>query len=145
VHDVWELLDDVHRHPEWNPVVGSVEPEGDAIGDAWIVVVPATRADGTPTRTPAERRRRRLRLRAREQASVIAWRFEHVDLPRVTPQDLRVELHETPGGSQLRLILSAARRSGWRGLVSLPLRPAHRFLLWITVTQMAAGISRRFR
>lgn len=154
IADVWALLADPARMPEWESSVARVEPptspEGaapDALveGSAWIAHVLTERPDGKPMKIKAVYRRRRVELRTVEEPFRIAWLTTFPDAPRAAPFTLEIELSAAPGGTQLVLTTMRRRHTGWRRVVGFPLRPLQRFLLWLQVTHVGAAIGRVFR
>ncbi|RLQ81567.1 Clp protease [Mycetocola zhadangensis] len=145
---VWALLSDPTRMPEWNPSVGSVEfaENGDGQGaTTWLAVVPAVHPDGKPARVKEKFRRRQMELTESVPLERIAWRTSYPAIKRGNTNVLAIDLAPAPGGTRLQLTVSWTRRGGWRRLFSWVLRPLQRFLMWLGLFQIGAGISRAFR
>jgi hypothetical protein len=149
IGDVWSLLADPARMPEWNPSVGSVERDEDGaatvVGASWRVVAPTVYPDGTPAKVKAQFRRRRMELTQFDPPSGIAWRTSYIDAVRANSHVLTIELAPAAGGTQLQLTMSWTRHGGWRRIAFWPLRPLQRFLAWLGLLQIGGGISRVFR
>lgn len=151
IEEVWALLADPARMPDWNPAVGSVaaRANGDGLestfGPAWWAFVRTHRPDGKELGVKEQYRRRLVTLVTVEQPRRIAWRTTFPDAKRANAHLLEIELAPTVGGTQLQLVDSWTRRGGWRTVALWPLRPIQRFLTWVTLFQTAAGISRAFR
>lgn len=144
IEDVWEFLADPARVPDWAPGIGSVDL-ADTAGTAWIGYAPTSRPDGKPVRLRAEFRRRRLGLLETRRPDRVAWRFTSPDTTKSGPSVTEFALAPTTGGTRVTITTSWGRRHGWRRVLGLPLRPAARFLAWITLFQIGAAISRAFR
>lgn len=148
IDEVWALLSDPARRPEWDPSVGTVELSDDVspvVGSTWIVRAPTVLPDGKPAKVKESFRRRRIELVESAAASRIAWRTSYPDMARANSNLLTIELQGAPGGTQLRLTVFWPRHGGWRRIVRWPLRPAQRFLAWLGLAQIGGGISRVFR
>ncbi len=149
IEEVWSLLADPARMPEWNPSVGSVQQDGDgaatAVGTSWLVVAPTVHPDGKPAKVKEEFRRRRMELTEFAPPSQIAWRTSYLDAVRANSHVLTIELAPAAGGTQLQLTMSWTRHGGWRRIAFWPLRPLQRFLAWLGLFQIGGGISRVFR
>ncbi|WP_454294203.1 SRPBCC family protein [Salana multivorans] len=151
VDEVWALLADPHRMPAWEPGVGSVEdvPATVAVGATWTTHALTERPDGKQVRVKPEYRSARTELVACEEPRLVQWRFMWPDAPNTNGRLLRIELEPAAGGTQLHLSLAwerdpARTRRAIPGL-RLLVRPLHRFLIWLHLSQLGAGISRAFR
>lgn len=149
IDEVWTLLTDPSRMPEWNPSVGSVErahensaPEH---GASWLVIAPTVHPDGKPAKVKESFRRRRMELTESVPGTRIAWRTSYIDAKRSNSNLLTIELTPAPGGTQVGLTMSWTRHRGWRRIGLWPLRPLQRFLAWLGLSQIGGGISRVFR
>ncbi|MGM1018410.1 MAG: Clp protease N-terminal domain-containing protein [Actinomycetota bacterium] len=148
IDDVWALLADPRRMPEWDPVTGSIELEDDAPnepGRSWTGLAIIERPDGRRAGIKEQFERRRITLLTLEEPTRIGWRFTHPDAPRSNTNDLTIELSPAAAGTQLVLTSTWNRRRGWRRIIAWPLRPFQRFLFWISLTQIGGGIGRVFR
>lgn len=151
IDDVWALLNDPRRMPEWNPSVGSVEfddgsdVDAPVVGSTWLAISPTVYPDGKPAKVKEAFRRRRMELTQSVPGARIAWRTIYVDAKRANSNLLTVELTPAPGGTQLLLKMSWTRHGGWRRILLWPLRPLQRFLAWLGLSQIGGGISRVFR
>lgn len=144
IADVWELVAEAERMPEWETMTGTIE--SDAGGDsAWSIHAPTHRPDGKPIKVNAKLRRRRVTQTEGISPTRVVWRFEHPDAPELTPRTLTVDLAPAEGGTHVALTSTWRRRSGWRRLVGLPLRPLQRYFVWLNLSQTGGAISRAFR
>lgn len=148
---VWALLDDPARFAEWEPGTASVEdvPERVCVGSSWRALTRTERPDGKPLRVNPHYRASLVELTAREPLHLIEWRFSWPDAPRSNTKRIRIALEQAAGGTQLRTSLAWERNlergTRIRRLLQPLLRPVHRFVIWMQLTQLGAGISRAFR
>ena len=145
---VWSLLADPTRLPEWHWLIGSVEVDTAAgiVPDViWTVLAPTHRPDGTPVRVKERFRRHQMQLLVMEQPHRISWRTSCPALPRRRAIELSIEIMAVAGGCQVRATSSGTPSPRWKPLALSPVRPLQRFLDWISLTQITAGISRAFR
>ena len=148
---VWSLLADPTRLPEWHHLIGSVEVDAAAEvvpGVTWTVLAPTHRPDGTPVRIKEQFRRHQMQLLVMEQPQRLRWRSSRPDLPQRRAIELSIEITTVAGGCQVRATSSGTPSPRWMPLSLSPLHPLHplqRFLHWISLTQITAGISRAFR
>ncbi|WP_166355778.1 SRPBCC family protein [Phytoactinopolyspora limicola] len=126
---VWELLDDVRRHPEWDTAIVSIEPAGP---DKWTARGP-TSLPGLRWPIPRRARTRTIERIAREEPRLLEWRTSFPHMHRSRVERLRVELDAEPGGTRLHLALQRQHA------------PAGRFLASLELTRIASAISRFFR
>ncbi|WP_460802780.1 SRPBCC family protein [Microbacterium sp. GXF6406] len=139
------------RVPEWDPGIASItvpEYNGAATGMAWEArSVTERRHDGKPIRMKPEAVRQQVELTHLEPDHAIAWRFTYPDAPHSNARHVRIDLAPAAGGTQLRLTLQWERRPGTkrRRIRGFILRPAHRFIVWLQLTQLTAEISRVYR
>lgn len=146
IEDVWALVSDARRMPEWDPMTGSVKADAeDEPVEAWTVIAPTRRPDGKPITIKAPYRRRRMTKVESTGPTAVVWRYEYPDAVSVPPRTLSVELSPVSGGTRIVLTSEWRRRSGWRRLVGLPLRPLQRYFVWLSLSQTGGGISRAFR
>lgn len=147
IDEVWTLLADPARIPDWEMSVGSID---DAVrdftpGTVWHGIAPAQRPDGKPLSVKPGFRRRGIELVSAHQPERIAWSFTYPDAPQSNAVLTEFTLVNTTGGTQVRITKSWARRQGWRSLVAFPLRPIQKFIVWITLFQTGGAVSRAFR
>jgi uncharacterized protein YndB with AHSA1/START domain len=143
VDEVWRLLSDGDRMPEWEPSIGAVQSTDDR--GVWEARVRTERPDGKPIRVKPAYRRRRIELVEALEPVRIVWRIQLPDAPHANTHSLTVDLAPAAGGTQVTLTSTWMRRAGWRRIVGFPLRPLQRFLIWLALFQVAGGISRAFR
>lgn len=144
IEDVWELLADAERMPEWNPMTGSIEADAEHQG-SWIAHAPSRRPDGTPLKIKPEYRRRRLTQAEALRPTRVVWWSEHSDAPDVPPRMLAIVLTPTEAGTHATLTSTWRRRTGWRRLLGLPLRPLQRYFVWLDLSHTGGAITRAFR
>lgn len=147
IEEVWAFLADPAHVPSWEPSIGSIEHTGqDATpGTVWEGLAPTSRPDGKPMKTKPQFRRRRLELVTAHRPEKIAWSLWYPDVVRSNSVLTEFILASTTGGTQVQINKSWSRHQGWRGLLALPLRPAQKFLAWITLFQTGSALSRTFR
>lgn len=143
IEDVWDLLADTERMPQWCPLFATVEPTAD--DGVWVGHAPTQRPDGKPIKTKEKYRSRVIEAIESAAPSRLVWRMEHTDAPRSVLNPLEIDLAPAPGGTQVQISTSWPRRTGWRRITSFVMRPATRFLIWVTLLQIGSGISRSFR
>ena len=145
---VWSLLADPARLPEWHYLIGSVEVDTAAEivpGVIWAVLAPTHQPDGTPVRVKERFRRHQMQLLVMEQPNRISWRSSYPDFPRRRAIELSIQITAVAGGCQVLATSSGTPGPRWKTLLFSPVRPLQRFLDWISLTQITAGISRAFR
>gem|GEM_PF-1378325 len=152
LNEVWVFLADPTHVPMWEPSIGNIDSTSqDAMpgsvweGAVWEGAAPTSHPNGKPMRIKARFRRRSIELVAAHRPDRIAWSFGYPDVARVNPVLTEFSLTATTGGTHVRISKSRPRRQGWRGLITVPLRPIQKFLMWIAVSQTASAISRAFR
>lgn len=147
IDDVWNLLADPLRIPEWDLSVGVVNQTGQAPtpGKIWEGIAPTSYPDGKPAKIKPQFRRRSIELVTTQPPGTIAWSFGFPDATRSSPVLIEFTLTSTIGGTQVQILRSWSRPRGWRGLVTFPLRPVQKFLVWIALFQTGSAISRTFR
>lgn len=148
VEEVWGLLVDPFRMPEWEPSIGGVEeaPMMPQPGDSWFARARTQGPDGKPNRVKPQLRTQRVELIASGRGHVIEWRFSYPDAPTANTRQVRVDMEPAAGGTQLRIALMWRRGPRWR-LPALGwfMRPLARFSVWLQLSQISSGISRVFR
>lgn len=144
VAEVWALVANPLRRPEWDPTIGTVEL---VAPDVWETTAARTGPDGRPLRRRPDYDRAHHRLTAYEPETLVEW---EVTLPdqrgtRSGRQRLTVRLRPETGGTTLELTLGWPRRTDRGRLRQTLLRPAHRAVATMTLVQYAASISRTLR
>lgn len=144
VADVWALVADPMRRPEWDTTVGTVQPAGP---DVWETSVTTSRLDGRPARRRPGYTRAHHRRTAYEPEELVEWEIILPDLRKPWPSRhrLRIRLRPAPGGTAVELTLSWPRRSVRHRLRPMLLHPVARAIATIQVTGYAAAVSRRLR
>lgn len=148
---VWELLANPSRMPEWEPMIGEVTLEETQkevqIGDRWMARARTRRADGKPIRVKPAFKTQGVELVACVDETLIEWRFSYPDSALADAKHVRIELEPAVGGTQLRISLKWERNSNRpsRPIRGLLIRPLVRFGIWMQLSQLSGGISRAFR
>ncbi|GAB96531.1 uncharacterized protein YndB with AHSA1/START domain [Kineosphaera limosa] len=155
LEQVWHLLADPGRMPEWDQRVGSVlvgaPPEPPEPGARWSALAPSVGPDGRALKVKPAWRRLSIELIAFEPQTTIAWSLTYPDADRANARIVRIDLAPAAGGTSLGLTLSferhpdRARRPLPRRLLGPALRPLHRAVIWLQLNQLGSGISRVFR
>lgn len=147
IDDVWTLLADPARIPEWESSIGVVDQTGQdpTPGTRWEGTAPTNYPDGKPAKIKPQFRRRSIELVTAQPPGTIAWSFGYPDAARSNSVLTEFALMSTVGGTQVQISRSWSRRRGWRRLVAFPLRPIQKFLVWISLFQTGSAISRTFR
>lgn len=145
--EVWTLLADPSRIPEWEPSIGDIDHAGQDTtpGAVWEGTAPTSHPDGKPVKIKPQFRRRSVELITVRQPDKISWSFGYPNSTRSPSFLTEFTLTSTTGGTQVQISRSWSRRQGWRGFVAFPLRPIQKFLVWITLFQIGSAISRTFR
>lgn len=149
VDEVWSLLADPRRMPEWDAMTARVEFASQVsvarAGDTWSTFAPERRPDGKRLTVRERFLRRRVEVLVADEKTVISWRFTYPDAPGSVASRVLIALHPAAGGTQLEITLGWSRSRGWRRAVGLLFRPLRRLLLWSQLAQISGGISRVFR
>ena len=150
IAEVWALLADPARMPEWQLSVASVEHSEN--GATWRARATTTRPDGTPLNVGEAFHRLSIELLERDPDRRIVWRLSFPDAPRANTRTIDLRLEPEGDGTRLRIAFAwdrstahAQRRNLLRSLVGVLLRPAHRFIIWVQLSQLVSSISRVFR
>jgi uncharacterized protein YndB with AHSA1/START domain len=147
IEDVWEFLADPTRVPEWEAIIGSIDPADQDVtpGMVWQGHASTRLPDGKPLKVNPRFRRRSIELVAAHRPERIAWSLAYPDAPRSSSFLTDFTLASTTGGTQVQIARSWSVRPGWRRLVAFPLRPLQKFFVWLSMFQTGSAISRRFR
>ncbi|OWP22369.1 hypothetical protein CBF90_05470 [Microbacterium sp. AISO3] len=149
VAEVWALLSDPARMPEWDLGFGRVDdlPATAAPGTAWTAYALETAPNGKPQRINPERRRARIELIESEPATAIEWVTTWPDSPTSNRRRMRIELEPAAGGTRLLVRQAWERTASRRGLPPLRwvMRPLYSFAIWLQISQIGASIGRVFR
>lgn len=147
---IWELLAAPTRMAEWDPSTGSIEnaPARIEVGSTWLTHAPTELPDGTPNRVKPAYRTAQVEITDIEPLHRIEWLFTRPDAPEANLRRIRIELEPAAGGTQLLLSSAwvpspASRRR--RIPLRWMLRPAHRFFMWMQLSQLSSSISRALR
>lgn len=147
VEDVWALVADPARLPEWDLNVSEVESAGSG---PWHAHTRTRRPDGKEIRLGQGLGRQFVQLIEREEGTRVAWRFGYPERPDLNTRLVALALEAAAGGTQLSITvaweLTGQRSRGpLRVAIGWILRPATRFALWMQADQVASSISRVFR
>ena len=148
---VWELLANPTRMPEWEPMIGEVTLEETQketrVGDRWRVHTRTRRSDGKPIRIKPAFQIQDVELVACTEETLIEWRFTYPDSTQADAKQVRIELEPAAGGTHLRISLKWERNSSRssRPIRGLLIRPLVRLGIWMQLSQLSGGISRVFR
>ncbi|MGU3357993.1 Clp protease N-terminal domain-containing protein [Microbacterium sp. M4A5_1d] len=149
VTDVWALLNDPARMPEWDLLFGRVDdlPDDAAPGATWTAYALETAPNGKPQRINPERRRARIELVDSEPTTAIEWITTWPDSPTSNKRRMRIELEPAAGGTRLLIRHAWERTSSRRGIPLLRwvMRPLYSFAIWLQISQTGASIGRVFR
>lgn len=151
VSEVWALSADPSRIPEWDQMLGSIETTGTLTemhaGDRWEGRARTERPDGKPTAIKPELRRQSIELRALEPQSLVEWQVSSPDAKLANARVTRIELTSAAGGTQLAITYGWERHPDRQPspLFGFLMRPLTRFVIWMQLSQINAGISRVFR
>lgn len=148
VEEVWELLADAARLPEWDSSIGAVEdvPSDARPGDAWTARTATCQPDGTPIRVKPGFETQRVELLTRQRCQRLAWLFTLPDAADANARRVQVELAPAAGGTQLVVSLAWVPRPGRRrSAIRWLMRPLTRLTIWMQLSHLAGGISRAFR
>ncbi|MDO5093177.1 MAG: SRPBCC domain-containing protein [Propionibacteriaceae bacterium] len=150
--EVWALLADPARMPEWEPGTGAVDgvPAVLEAGVSWVSHARLERPDGTTLRINPKRRTAWARLVDIERPLRIEWLFSWPDVPTSNTRRVSIQLEPAADGTQLHLTSAwerGAKRSRLRALRWLfrPLRPLNRLAVRMQLAQLGVSISRVFR
>lgn len=149
VSEVWALLSDPARMPEWDQTIGSVEASSLAetmeVGAAWTTHAPTRRPDGKPIRVKPQWSVQRVELLACEPEELLEWRLSYPS-PKSNTRRVRIELEPAAGGTQLRIAFGWERGQGRRRSIrGWLMRPVYRLMIWMQLSTLGTGISRAFR
>lgn len=156
VSDVWALLADPARMPEWDILLGEVEVPDESRarvprpGETWEGRAKSERPDGAPLKIRQALRRTVVELLAFRPEELISWRMTTPDEPRANARRVTVGLEPAAGGTRLNISFA------WEAVVREPasiarrvrrllMTPAMRFAVWMQLSQIGSGISRVFR
>lgn len=149
IDDVWSLIAEPARMPEWDTVSARVEIPAGVVtaepGATWWTYPPLRRPDGKPVRVRARFARRRVDVLEVETSATISWLCTYPDAPRSNPIRMTIALAPAAGGTHLEVTLAWQRSRGWRGALGFVMRPLQRFVVWMQLSQLTGGISRVFR
>jgi len=142
--DLWMLVSDAMRIPEWDGAVGQVA-RGTDNEDEWDAAAPTHAPDGKPLRIKDEFRRIRIRREQVDAPVRVTWRMSYPDARAANERVIRFELEEAAGGTQMRIHFGWERTARRRTVLGWLLQPLARLVIFIQLTQISSGLSRVFR
>lgn len=142
--ELWMLVSDAARFPEWDGAVGQVA-RGTDNEDEWDAAAPTHAADGKPLRIKDEFRRIRIRREQVDAPVRVTWRMSYPDARAANERVIRFELEEAAGGTQVRIHFGWERTARRRTVLGWLLQPLARLVIFIQLTQISSGLSRVFR
>lgn len=144
IAEVWALVSDLARRPEWDDTVRTVHAVGP---DVWETEVTTSRPDGRPARRRPGYTRARHRRIAYEPEDLVEWEITLPDLRKRWPSRhrLNIRLRPATGGTALELTLSWPRPAGRHRFRQGLLHPVARAIATVQLTGYAAAVSRRLR
>lgn len=149
IADVWALVSDPARLPEWDGTIGTVHADPGSpprAGQSWRATARDTRPDGSAVRVKARYATQLVTL-VTADAHDVTWRITTPDAPGANARRVAVRLEPAAGGTHVRVDFGWERtttriRRPWTAVLMAPLvRP----IVWMQATQLAAGIARVFR
>lgn len=150
VDEVWAMLADPHRMPEWFPGVAAVFdlPAEVAVGATWEATAAAENPDSADQRVGTDKQTQRVTLTAMHEPDRLAWECSWPSLPRANRRQIAITLEPAAGGTHLLLKAAWMRQRPprvWRLPLRWLLRPVYRFALWTQLSSLGAAIGRAFR
>jgi uncharacterized protein YndB with AHSA1/START domain len=150
VEQVWALLADPLRMPDWEPSISAVTIDDEEIavtGSTWQAHARTQRLDGKPIKIKPSLIQQRVELLQKSEPHTLEWRFTYPDAPSANARRIRVELEPAAGGTHLRLSLTWERNPQRTRLplIAWVMRPLARALVWLQLSQLSSAISRNFR
>lgn len=142
--DLWMLVSDAMRIPEWDGAVGQVA-RGTENEDEWDAAAPTHTPDGKPLRIKDDLRRIRIRREQVDAPFRVTWRMSYPDARAANERVIGFELEEAAGGTQVRIHFGWERTARRRTVLGWLLRPLARLVIFIQLTQISSGLSRVFR
>lgn len=147
--EVWALLSDPARMPEWDLGFGRVGDVPDEVvpGSTWTAYALETAPDGKPQRVRPDRRRARIELVEIQSMVAIEWTTTWPDAATSNTRRTRIELEPAAGGTRLLIHQGWERTGSRRGIPPLRwvMRPLYTFAIWLQISQLGASIGRAFR
>jgi hypothetical protein len=144
VDEVWTLLSDAQRLPQWESMIAEVTPGRS--DREWDAVTRRVAPDGRPLKVKDDMNRQRAELVRYDEPFAVSWRLTYPEA-RANARVVSFELEPAAGGTQVRITFGWERDAGRRGIpfVRALLRPIARFVIFIQLTQISSAISRVFR
>lgn len=145
--DVWALIADPERIPEWQTSIAVVEIIGQEPrpGTVWAAHSITTQATGKPARRQPVQQSLSIELVETEPNQRIVWRVSYPDVKRSRPTRTELAVDAAPGGTRLTVVSSWPQFDGSRRIGGVIFLSFQRFLIWIMAFTAASAISRTFR
>ena len=145
--EIWELVSNPARIPEWDPSIASVA-SGTApmcLGESRTARARVERPDGGRIRIKPEFKRVGIELAESLPPHEVTWRFWYPDSERANTRRVTIRLEESADGTRLRLNYGWERRNSRRSVRGLMLHPLQRVATAMQASQLASSIARAFR
>ena len=143
IEEVWALVADPLRRPEWDSSIGSVEPAGALVWTMWAA---ETMPDGKRRKVSPDLQRSRVREIARVSPERVVWETSWPARGQRTGSHVfAITLASVSGGTRIRLTWRLPRAGGWRGLAQRFRAPYLTLMTRMQLITTIAQISRCFR
>lgn len=147
VSEVWALVADPARLPEWDLNIAEIESAGSG---PWAARTRTRTPDGKELRLGPGLEQQQVELKAWGESSRVEWRFGYPERPDLNTRLVALTLEPAAGGTQVTItfaweLTGQRSRSPLRVATGWIMRPAMRFALWMQASQVGASISRVFR
>ena len=146
--DVWALVSDAMRIPEWDLGIGTITPEG----SVWEGRARTVAHDGRRLKVKPALRRQMIERIAADARHHVEWLMSYPDAPRGNRRSIIVDIAPATGGSDVTVRFAWVKGSGPTGfrklvapLTRLLARPFVRFVVWTQALSLTGGISRALR
>lgn len=158
VDEVWALISDPARIPEWDSLIARIEgadADADAsVGAKWTATARTHRADGKEVKIKPEMRTLGVELAEREDRDRISWVFSFPNKPNANDRWVTFAIEPAAGGTHLQVsaawrLPDSATLPGWkravRPIARFVMSPLLRFALWMQAWILGNSVSRIFR
>ena len=143
IDEVWALVADPLRRPEWDSAIGRVEPAGPLVWSMWAA---ETMPDGKRRKVSPNLQRSRVRETARLSPERVIWETTWPARgQRTGTHAFAVDLAPKSGGTRLQLTWWLPRANGWRGVLQRSRAPWLQLMTRMQLIATSAQISRHFR
>ena len=150
--EIWQLVSDAERMPEWDQTLRTVKNLSDDEG-VWEAVVREQLPNGERIKTKPKSQRRHIRRLLADEPHVIIWGISFPDAPQSNDLQHAITLTPAEAGTQLEVIVRwiqptsrlSLRSKVGRAIVGRPLRPVMRYFVRMQAAEFTRSISRHFR